>query len=142
MDGMEIIKQVREWGRGQEADKVQAFELGADDYLTKPFSAGELVARIKVALRHAHRTSGDAPFVYDYDGLLIDTDARRVWIDGEDVHLTPFEYKLLIVLGRNASKVLTHSVLLNEVWGKFDRHLHSIFCVKGRSAGEGDRFIH
>ncbi|ESQ88508.1 response regulator [Asticcacaulis benevestitus] len=127
MDGMDIIRQLREWGRipiivlsarGQESDKIEALELGADDYLTKPFSAGELIARIKVALRHANRPQGDAPFTYDYDGLSIDAAARRVRLDGEDVHLTPIEYKLLAVLARNSGKVLTHGALLNEVWGK------------------------
>lgn len=127
MDGMDIIRQIREWGRtpiivlsarGQDRDKIEALELGADDYLTKPFSAGELIARIKVALRHAHRPAGDAPFVYDYDNLVIDTAARRVKLDGEDVHLTPIEYKLLVVLARNSGKVLTHVSLLHEVWGK------------------------
>ena len=127
MDGMDIIRQLREWGRtpiivlsarGQESDKIEALELGADDYLTKPFSAGELIARIKVALRHANRPQGDVSFTYDYDGLSIDAAARRVRLDGEDVHLTPIEYKLLAVLARNSGKVLTHGALLNEVWGK------------------------
>ena len=127
MDGMEIIRKIREWtripiiilsARGQEADKIEALELGADDYLTKPFSAGELIARIKVALRHMNRPQGDAPFVYEHDGLVIDAGARRVRLDGEDVHLTPIEYKLLSVLARNSGKVLTHGALLNEVWGK------------------------
>ncbi len=127
MDGMDIIRQIREWGRipiivlsarGQERDKIEALELGADDYLTKPFAAGELIARIRVALRHAHRPAGDAPFVYEYDNLSIDTAARRVRLDGEDVHLTPIEYKLLSVLARNSGKVLTHAALLHEIWGK------------------------
>ena len=127
MDGMDIIRQIREWtrtpiivisARGQERDKIEALELGADDYLTKPFASGELIARIRVALRHAHRPAGDQPFVYDYDNLVIDTAARRVRLDGEDVHLTPIEYKLLIVLARNSGKVLTHSFLLNAVWGR------------------------
>lgn len=127
MDGMEIIRQIREWGRtpiivlsarGQEADKVEALELGADDYLTKPFSAAELIARIKVSLRNRNQPQGDAPFVYDHDNLRIDTAARRVQLDGEDIHLTPIEYKLLTVLARNSGKVLTHGALLNEVWGK------------------------
>jgi two-component system, OmpR family, KDP operon response regulator KdpE len=127
MDGMDIIRQLREWGRtpiivlsarGQEADKIEALERGADDYLTKPFSAGELIARIKVALRHANRPQGDTPFTYDYDGLSIDAAARRVRLDGKDVHLTPIEYKLLAVLARNSGKVLTYGALLNEVWGK------------------------
>ena len=127
MDGMEIIRQVREWGktpiivlsaRGQDRDKVEALELGADDYLTKPFSASELIARIKVALRHSRRPQGDAPFVYDYDGLTVDTASRRVRLEGEDVHLTPIEYKLLVILARNSGKVLTHASLLHEIWGK------------------------
>ena len=127
MDGMDILRQVREWGRipvivlsarGQERDKVAALEAGADDYLTKPFSAAELIARIRVALRHAQRPAGDGNFVYDYDGLVLDTAARRVKLDGEDVHLTPIEYKLLFVLARNSGKVLTHSALLKEVWGR------------------------
>jgi two-component system KDP operon response regulator KdpE len=127
MDGMEIIRQIRAFSRtpiiilsarGQERDKIEALELGADDYLTKPFSAGELIARIKVALRHANRPQGDAPFVYDYDNLTIDTAARRVRLDGADIHLTPIEYKLLAVLARNSGKVLTHGALLNEVWGR------------------------
>jgi len=127
MDGMDIIRQIREWtrtpiivisARGQERDKIEALELGADDYLTKPFASGELIARIRVALRHAHRPPGDQPFVYDYDNLVIDTASRRVRLDDEDVHLTPIEYKLLIVLARNAGKVLTHSFLLNAVWGR------------------------
>ncbi|MGZ3299057.1 MAG: response regulator [Asticcacaulis sp.] len=126
MDGVKIIQQVREWGRtpiivlsarSQDHDKIAALELGADDYLTKPFSAGELIARIKVALRHAARPAS-APVVYDYGGLHIDTDSRRVRLDGEDVRLTPIEYKLLIVLARNAGKVLTHAALLHEVWGR------------------------
>ncbi|ESQ92835.1 response regulator [Asticcacaulis benevestitus] len=127
MDGMDIIRQVREWGRtpiivlsarGQEADKVEALELGADDYLTKPFSAAELIARIKVALRNRNQPQGDAPFVYNHDSLIIDTAARRIRLDGEDIHLTPIEYKLLTVLARNSGKVLTHGALLSEVWGK------------------------
>lgn len=127
MDGMAVLRQVREWGRtpvivlsarGQERDKVAALEEGADDYLTKPFSAAELIARIRVALRHARRPAGDGNFVYDYDGLVLDTAARRVKLDGEDVHLTPIEYKLLAVLARSSGKVLTHSALLKEVWGR------------------------
>lgn len=127
MDGMDVLRQVRDWGRtpvivlsarGQERDKVAALDEGADDYLTKPFSAAELIARIRVALRHAQRPRGDGNFTYDYDGLVLDTAARRVKLDEVDVHLTPIEYKLLMVLARNSGKVLTHSALLKEVWGR------------------------
>jgi len=127
MDGMDVLRQVRDWGRvpvivlsarGQERDKVEALEQGADDYLTKPFSAAELIARIRVALRHAQRPQAAETFVYDYDGLVVDAAARRVRLNEEDVHLTPIEYKLLSVLARNSGKVLTHSALLREVWGR------------------------
>lgn len=126
-DGTELIAEVRGWSlapiivlsaRGQEQDKISALELGADDYLTKPFAAGELIARIKVALRHAERLKDDGGAVYQSDGLIVDLIARRVSLDGADVRLTPIEYKLLSVLVKNAGKVVTHSYLLREVWGK------------------------
>ena len=125
-DGQDFIRDVREWSqvpiivvsaREQEADKVLALENGADDYLTKPFAAGELLARIKVALRHAQRLESGGGHIYDYDGLSIDLSARRVTLDGGDVHLTPIEYKLLSVLAKNAGKVLTHAHIMREVWG-------------------------
>ncbi len=125
-DGQDFIRDVREWSqvpivvvsaREQEAEKIQALESGADDYLTKPFAAGELLARIRVALRHARKVSDGSP-VYDFKGLTVDLSARRVTLDGADVHLTPIEYKLLSVLVQHAGKVLTHAQLLKDVWGK------------------------
>lgn len=127
MDGMDVIRRVRDWGatpivvlsaRDRERDKVAALELGADDYLTKPFSAAELIARIRVAQRHAGRRGDAAAFVFDQGGLFIDSAARRVTLDGAEVRLTPTEYRLLLTLARHADKVLPHSTLLAEVWGK------------------------
>ncbi len=127
MDGQQIIQRIREWSnlpilvlsaRGQENDKINALENGADDYLTKPFSLGELLARIRVALRHAHRLKDSGDAVYELDGLRLDLAARSVMLDGEEIHLTPIEYKLLSVLVRNAGKVVTRPQLLREVWGK------------------------
>lgn len=126
MDGIEIIQTVREWSkipiivlsaRDQEQSKIAALELGADDYLTKPFGAGELLARIKVALRHANSTDAELN-AFIYEGLKVDLSKRQVFVDGEEIHLTPIEYKLLAALTRHAGKVVTHKQLLHEVWGK------------------------
>lgn len=126
-DGQEFIRKVREWSetpiivvsaREQEADKIAALESGADDYLTKPFSAGELMARIRVALRHSQRLASSGSELFESDGLRVDFAARVVSVDGEEVRLTPIEYKLLSLLVRHAGKVLTHSLLLKEVWGQ------------------------
>ena len=126
-DGIDLTRRIREWStvpivvisaRGQEADKVAALDAGADDYLTKPFGTEELLARIRVALRHAAlRGSGEANQVLEAEGLRIDLGSRLVTRDGEEVHLTPNEFRLLAILARNAGKVLTHATLLREVWG-------------------------
>ena len=126
VDGLEVTKRLREWtqtpvivisAREQEQDKVKALDAGADDYLTKPFSAGELMARIRVALRHAVRQSGKQEPVFVLQNLRVDLAQRQVFIDEQEVHLTPIEYKLLTVLVRHAGKVITHRQLLQEVWG-------------------------
>jgi two-component system, OmpR family, KDP operon response regulator KdpE len=127
MDGLDVARQVRQWSnvpiiilsaRGQEKDKVAALDVGADDYLTKPFGMGELQARIRVALRHAARTSGDdAGAVFAVGELKVDLATRRVFMADKEVHLTPIEYRLLTTLVKHAGKVLTHSFLLKEVWG-------------------------
>ena len=126
MDGLEVTERLREWtqtpivvisAREQEQDKVKALDAGADDYLTKPFSAGELMARIRVALRHAVRQSGKQDAVFMLQNLRVDLAQRQIFVDEKEVHLTPIEYKLLAVLIRHAGKVITHRQLLQEVWG-------------------------
>jgi two-component system KDP operon response regulator KdpE len=126
-DGIDLTRRIREWAatpivvisaRGQERDKVAALDAGADDYLTKPFGVGELLARMRVALRHAARGAGqpEEP-VFAVGELRVDRERRRVHVGEREVHLTPLEYKLLAALVRHAGKVLTHGHLLKEVWG-------------------------
>ncbi len=127
LDGLEVTARLREWtqtpivvisAREQEQDKVKALDAGADDYLTKPFSAGELMARIRVALRHvARQTAGKQEPIFVLQNLRVDLAQRQVFIENEEIHLTPIEYKLLTVLVRHAGKVITHRQLLQEVWG-------------------------
>jgi two-component system, OmpR family, KDP operon response regulator KdpE len=127
LDGLEVTKRLREWtqtpiivisAREQEQDKVKALDAGADDYLTKPFNAGELLARIRVSLRHAvNRKAGGEEPVFTLHNLRVDLALRQVFLDDKEVHLTPIEYKLLLVLIRHAGKVITHRQLLQEVWG-------------------------
>ena len=128
IDGLEVCRQVREWSqvpiivlsvRTADADKVTALELGADDYITKPFSMSELIARIRVALRHvAERAGGSGRAArFQTGGLTIDFERRLVTIDGAEVHLTPTEYEVLKYLATNAGKVITHRTLLRAVWG-------------------------
>ena len=127
MDGQEVIKRLREWSaapiivlsaRDEDQQKITALDNGANDYLTKPFSTGELLARVRVALRHANR-AGDDPgkTLFEFGDLKVDLSARRVFVADSEVHLTPIEYKILVTLVRNAGKVLTHRQLLKEVWG-------------------------
>lgn len=129
MDGLALLKTLRSWSdipvivvsaRLHEREKVEALDLGADDYITKPFGTSELLARIRTALRHSLRTksSTEAP-VIEIGGLKIDNDKRRVTVSGEIVHLTPIEYKILELLGRHAGKVLTHDFLIREIWGPY-----------------------
>jgi two-component system KDP operon response regulator KdpE len=128
-DGMTILDRVREWSqvpvvilsaRGQEADKVHALNSGADDYLTKPFGVPELLARVRVALRHSARLkegAGESSSRFELGDLAVDLAGRRVTVKGADVHLTRTEYRLLATFVKNAGKVLTHRYLLQEVWG-------------------------
>jgi len=126
-DGLTVTREIRSWSatpiivisaRGQEGDKVAALDAGADDYVTKPFGVEELLARMRVALRHAALAAGgsDQP-VFEGVGVRVDLVRRQVFKDGVEVHLTPLEFKLLQTLVRHAGMVLTHRHLLKEVWG-------------------------
>ena len=127
MDGLEVTKQLREWtntpilvlsARDRENDKIVALDAGADDYLTKPFGTGELLARMRVALRHAILVlQGNDEPVFETGNLRVDFAHRQVFVKDEEVHLTPIEYKLLLMLIQHAGKVITRHQLLHAVWG-------------------------
>ena len=128
-DGIEVIKKIRVWSnmpiivvsaRNEDTDKVAALDAGADDYLTKPFSVDELLARLRVALRrvrHDRQRLSEESSVYENGGLRIDYAAGCVYLDGSEIHLTPIEFKLLVLLAKNTGKVITHNYILREVWG-------------------------
>ena len=125
IDGMEVLSQIRKESdipiivvsaRGMEQEKVAALDEGADDYLTKPFHAGELLARIRVALRHKNGMMKQEA-AFELDGFYMDFEKRRLIVRGEEVHVTPIEYKMLKLLVLNAGKVLTHHFIQNEIWG-------------------------
>ncbi|HEX6274454.1 MAG TPA: response regulator [Polyangiaceae bacterium] len=140
-DGVAITARLREWAkipiivisaRGREEDKVRALDQGADDYLTKPFGVGELLARIRVALRHAATSELGDPEVVIGE-LKVDLARRQVFVGSREVHLTPIEYKLLALLARNAGRVLTHRQLLREVWGpNYVEHTHYLRVYMGQ----------
>ena len=129
IDGIEVVRAIRVWSqmpiivvsaRSEDADKIAALDAGADDYLTKPFSVGELQARIRTTLRRSSYLS-NAPMressTFENGDLCIDYSAGVAYLSGEELHLTPIEYKLLCLLSHNVDRVLTHSFILNEVWG-------------------------
>lgn len=132
IDGVEVINRIREWSnvpiivisaREEERDKVEALDAGADDYLTKPFPFEELLARLRVALRRVQFESDkhDAEtYTYTNGNLSINYAAGCAYIDGEEIHLTPMEYKLLCLLARNTGRVLTYNFILKEVWGSIN----------------------
>jgi two-component system, OmpR family, KDP operon response regulator KdpE len=133
-DGIDLTRRLREWtrapiivlsARGREEDKVNALDAGADDYLTKPFGVNELLALLRVALRHAH-ASAEQPAVVEAGPLRMDLARREVTVDGAAVHLTPTEYRVLALLAQHAGKVLTHRHILREVWGPNATEAHYV----------------
>jgi two-component system KDP operon response regulator KdpE len=126
IDGVEVVRRLREWStapvivisaRGREHDKIQALDAGADDYLTKPFGVGELLARMRVAVRNAARIGASPEPVFEVGDLRVDLAARQVSVRGDEVHLTRTQFNLLAALVKHAGKVVTHRELLREVWG-------------------------
>lgn len=127
MDGVDIIKNVRQWSqvpiivlsaRNRERDKVEALDLGADDYVTKPFGTAELLARIRIALRHVSNGTPDTPTGKAQNGrLTIDYDKRRIYLDDQEVHLTQVEYKIVMLTMLHIGKVLTYDFIIRCVWG-------------------------
>ena len=150
MDGLEVIEKLREWSavhvivisaREQEGDKIKSLDGGADDYLTKPFGAGELLARIRVALRHAAKSQDQGEAFFIAEDLRIDFLKRQVYSGTEEIHLTPIEYRLLTVLVRNVGKVMTHRQILKEVWGPLyvdQTHYLRVFMNQLRKKIEAD----
>lgn len=149
MDGQEVLQRLREWftapiiilsARDQETQKIKALDNGADDYVTKPFGTGELMARMRTALRHANRGGTEVTTISIGD-LNVDLAARTVLVKSEPVHLTPLEYKLLVTMLKHAGKVLTHRFLLREVWGPLDSqeyHYLRVFVASLRRKLESD----
>ncbi len=157
-DGVELIKDLRQLAqlpiiivsaRGQERGKINALDAGADDYLTKPFGVGELLARLRVALRRSANTRQPDRGVLSVGDISMNLDSREVTVTGKVVHLTPHEYRLLQVLLRNAGKVMTHKQLLKETWGAgygFETHYVRVYMNQLRKKLEPDqsqpRYIH
>jgi len=151
VDGLELIRRVREWStvpiivlsaRDQEGDKIKALDLGADDYVSKPFGVGELLARMRAALRHAAIASQQrVEPLFTVGALQVDLMRRRISVGGTEVHLTPIEYKLLTTLVRHAGNVVTHRQLLKEVWGptyEDQAHYLRVFMLQLRRKLEAD----
>jgi two-component system KDP operon response regulator KdpE len=129
IDGLFLLEKIRSWSnipiiivsaRGDERDKVKGLDLGADDYITKPFGTAELLARIRTAIRHSFRISNNnVDNIFESGDLKIDYDKRIVTLKGEVLHVTPIEYKILVLMSQNAGKVLTHDAIIKEVWGPY-----------------------
>src|SRR5579871_1619199 len=144
IDGLEVLRQVRQWStipiivlsvRASDQDKITALELGADDYLTKPFSMGELLARIRVAFRHTAQATGSAAHsrFFRTRGLVLDFEDRQVSVNGVEVHLTHTQYEVLKYLALHAGKVVTHRTLLRAVWGpQYETNAHYLRIFIGQ----------
>ncbi len=141
MDGLEVLKSIRKWSavpiiivsaRGNEQEKVDALDLGADDYITKPFGSSELLARIRTAIRHSLKmeTGEDIPTgVFTRGGLTIDLNKHIVTVDGTDVHLTQIEFKIVTLISKHTGHVLTYAYIINHVWGHFAQNDRQILRV-------------
>ncbi|MDR3594913.1 response regulator [Clostridium sp.] len=127
MDGINVVTKVREWSkvpiiivsaRENERQKIEALDKGADDYLTKPFGIGELLARVRVSLRHSIATNKEKENegIFKVKDLVVDFNKRKVTIDNEDIHLTPIEYKIMVLLCKYSGKVLTHKFIIQKIW--------------------------
>lgn len=138
LDGMEVLKSIRKWSktpiivvsaREHEREKVEALDLGADDYIVKPFGTSELLARVRTALRHSPKVMGAESGGKEnitIGELEINYSKRTVLLDGEKIHLTPTEYKILVLLSKNAGKVLTHDFIIREIWGIYTDESHTL----------------
>ncbi|MCL5109880.1 MAG: response regulator transcription factor [Chloroflexi bacterium] len=150
MDGLDVIRALRDRGstpivvlsvRGAERDKVAALDLGADDYLTKPFGVEELLARVRVALRHAAKPASGSAAVFQTGDLVVDLERRRVFVRGTEIHLSPTEYELLKVLAAHPNKLLTDQMLLRQVWGPSygdEGHYLHVYVARLRKKLEAD----
>ncbi len=136
IDGCDVIRQLRSWSsisvivisaRNREQDKVTALDLGADDYITKPFGSAELMARIRTSLRHSRTATPDK--VYKAGGLEIYFERRMIYINGAEVHLTQIEYQLLSLLAKNSGRVLTYKFIMNTIWGPYMDNNNQILRV-------------
>ena len=141
MDGIDVISEIRKWAvtpiivisaRNRESEKVKALDAGADDYITKPFGTSELLARIRTSLRHSNRMASNSPLYirpYKCQGLILDFEKRMLTLDGEEIHLTPVEYKIVAYLARNSGKVMTYASVMANVWGPFTDNNNRILRV-------------